>query len=982
MTNAPTNSTVQLVSGDFTFQSLVLTSSPPEDAVTLSIKAVVIGSLGGETVFTINQDLVHDIPTTVSNSSLIDLLTVVYTSPVSLANLSICAPFYCTSPTTTVETTETTQTTQPTASFTRPALTTTTNNPGPTLISLPCNLSITTNGQCGSSNGKRCPDNYCCGPAGYCQDDGGTEGEPWCNFLPSKGIQSCQLGYGKCFIETNVQVGCPNWTPTSTVGPDLSLPVQAWVGPQGGRCGTGIGYRCADDYCCGPSGYCQDDGGTAGAAWCGKYCQPGYGKCFADSLTSTTSIPATTTVSTSTSPASTWVTLLPDTSFPVSKNGQCGFQYGTRCKDNYCCSDGGYCQDDGGTEGLDWCGPANCQVGYGKCFATSPPVNQQSSYQSSNFTYSIPIRNTTHVCFNVSMPHFPDNWVANANYQSSNWSIIANLTGLEYDSASTKTFSLESWEKAIFTDASNILTITPNSLAHAVVKTGESFTFGFCTKRLRTLEFAHTITGHYLNDIAPVYVQCQDNKMAITFDDGPCDYTDALLDALEALNATATFFVVGTKNCNTGDWFPTLRRIVANGHQLALHTWSHVSIPYQPENTLNQQLLKNENLVFAATGVRPRYMRPPFGDWDTRSAKVMAKLGYNVVSWAATSDDWAMVDSAGNFDVNIALQHVDSQLNALNPNYPSQPLVGGSILNHDVIKTTSLDFAAKLVQLVRAKGYELTTMADCVGDTQPYRPDPATQSTQSTSSTQSTQSTSSTQSTQSISSTQSTQSISSTQSAQSTDSTQSSTSSRTESTSGSTKSTSSAKSTSSTSAKSASSTKATSTQTKSTKTTKTPSGISSSTKAAPMTLVRRNQGGFANTRPRKIDLATPSSVKPLETSKSKVKRATSLPLGNSRSSPWLGFVAGLAVASTAFSVAVGLGYMQRKPQRMATLPRSPTKNWTPGYFTQPGEEPQANVTPRIVRVASSGYGLTPSLDSPTLFPGENEVFHRQSHKPE
>lgn len=126
--------------------------------------------------------------------------------------------------------------------------------------------------------------------------------------------------------------------------------------------------------------------------------------------------------------------------------------------------------------------------------------------------------------------------------------------------------------------------------------------------------------------------------MAVTYDDGPCAYTEALLDILKEKNVKATFFVVGSKNCEIGNYYDTLKRMLTEGHHIALHTWSHISIPYASNTLLQDEMGKVENAVYAATGHRPRYMRPPFGDWDSRTALTMGTMGYNLIVWDVTSD--------------------------------------------------------------------------------------------------------------------------------------------------------------------------------------------------------------------------------------------------------------------------------------------------------------------------------------------------------
>ncbi|MBE3047794.1 polysaccharide deacetylase family protein [Candidatus Bathyarchaeota archaeon] len=72
---------------------------------------------------------------------------------------------------------------------------------------------------------------------------------------------------------------------------------------------------------------------------------------------------------------------------------------------------------------------------------------------------------------------------------------------------------------------------------------------------------------------APVIVSCSEpNTIALTFDDGPFAYTDEVLDLFEAAGMKATFFVNGKNWGNIYDYEDTVRRTIAEGHQIGSHT--------------------------------------------------------------------------------------------------------------------------------------------------------------------------------------------------------------------------------------------------------------------------------------------------------------------------------------------------------------------------------------------------------------------------
>lgn len=87
--------------------------------------------------------------------------------------------------------------------------------------------------------------------------------------------------------------------------------------------------------------------------------------------------------------------------------------------------------------------------------------------------------------------------------------------------------------------------------------------------------------------------------IALTFDDGPGEKTGDLLDLLHHYKAKATFFIGGNNNGKgeidtTKDWFKIIRRMVAEGHQVASHTFNHVQLSKIPSELRKIEMLKNE----------------------------------------------------------------------------------------------------------------------------------------------------------------------------------------------------------------------------------------------------------------------------------------------------------------------------------------------------------------------------------------------------
>lgn len=127
--------------------------------------------------------------------------------------------------------------------------------------------------------------------------------------------------------------------------------------------------------------------------------------------------------------------------------------------------------------------------------------------------------------------------------------------------------------------------------------------------------------------------------VAMTFDDGPhSSNTPRLLDILRQRNIKATFYVIG-KNV---DMYPHLtRRIVAEGHEIGNHTYTHPNLKKLSAAQVRNEMTKTRAAIVRATGVQPRTMRPPYGAlFQAQRVRIMEEFGYPTIMWAVDPKDW------------------------------------------------------------------------------------------------------------------------------------------------------------------------------------------------------------------------------------------------------------------------------------------------------------------------------------------------------
>jgi peptidoglycan-N-acetylglucosamine deacetylase len=126
--------------------------------------------------------------------------------------------------------------------------------------------------------------------------------------------------------------------------------------------------------------------------------------------------------------------------------------------------------------------------------------------------------------------------------------------------------------------------------------------------------------------------------VGLTFDDGPHpEGTPAVMDALEAAGATATFFLAGEQV----EQRPAVAvEIVERGHRVALHCFRHRSFLRMTPREAREDLLRGAAAIEDATGVAPRQFRPPFGFLSAAAYQFARSQGWEIVLWMRYGKDW------------------------------------------------------------------------------------------------------------------------------------------------------------------------------------------------------------------------------------------------------------------------------------------------------------------------------------------------------
>ncbi|CAO3632361.1 unnamed protein product [Mucor hiemalis] len=130
---------------------------------------------------------------------------------------------------------------------------------------------------------------------------------------------------------------------------------------------------------------------------------------------------------------------------------------------------------------------------------------------------------------------------------------------------------------------------------------------------------------------------CPKGQWGLTFDDGPSDVSPILYDFLKTTNQKATLFMIGA---NVIKYPATVKRAYDEGHELAIHTWTHSYMTTLSNEQIVAELKWTELAIKEITGASPRLFRPPYGDIDNRVRDIGTALGFTSVIWDHDTNDW------------------------------------------------------------------------------------------------------------------------------------------------------------------------------------------------------------------------------------------------------------------------------------------------------------------------------------------------------
>jgi peptidoglycan/xylan/chitin deacetylase (PgdA/CDA1 family) len=129
-------------------------------------------------------------------------------------------------------------------------------------------------------------------------------------------------------------------------------------------------------------------------------------------------------------------------------------------------------------------------------------------------------------------------------------------------------------------------------------------------------------------------------QVVLSFDDGPHPvWTPKLLDLLEPYNVHGVFFLNGK---NVEDYPEIVERLIASGHMLGNHTYSHRMLLFANRAVLEKEIFRFGSHVREAFGYQMKCFRPPWGILPRSYKSIIEANGYNTLMWQVDAMDYAL----------------------------------------------------------------------------------------------------------------------------------------------------------------------------------------------------------------------------------------------------------------------------------------------------------------------------------------------------
>lgn len=200
------------------------------------------------------------------------------------------------------------------------------------------------------------------------------------------------------------------------------------------------------------------------------------------------------------------------------------------------------------------------------------------------------------------------------------------------------------------------------------------------------LDITHKLDNNYSNEDGSIY-DLNKKHIAITFDDGPSNYTNALIDILKDNKSYATFFILGKKINSYKD---TIIYMNESNMEIGYHSYNHKNFKRQNIETIKEEFdISNKNLYNLINDTF-HLIRPPYGEINNI---IKEKIEATFILWSIDTQDWRYKDEE--YLINYTLDNINDL---------------DIILFHDIHKT-SINAIKNLLPKLYTLGYQVVSVS-------------------------------------------------------------------------------------------------------------------------------------------------------------------------------------------------------------------------------------------------------------------------------
>ncbi|MBE9609352.1 polysaccharide deacetylase family protein [Chitinilyticum piscinae] len=197
----------------------------------------------------------------------------------------------------------------------------------------------------------------------------------------------------------------------------------------------------------------------------------------------------------------------------------------------------------------------------------------------------------------------------------------------------------------------------------------------------------------------------EEKVIALTFDDGPSQFTPELLDVLKKHQVKATFFVLGKSVERSPE---LVKRAQAEGHTIGNHSWDHPNLSeMQGDAYWDKQLKPTQDALKKLLGFEPALMRPPYGFLTDAQVADLGKRKMKAILWSVASDDWFLIHTM-----------TQGSAQAIGKQVQQYAHPGAIVLAHDAggrTRQPTIEAMDALIPELKKQGYRFVTVDQLLG---------------------------------------------------------------------------------------------------------------------------------------------------------------------------------------------------------------------------------------------------------------------------